>query len=202
MPPELVAAANAPLFIQHCQATKIAFINALTDASAVVFDHQCAAAHSRMKTMTNALYDTIDEAFLAVASRCASGNGSAEVVRQDAADEVNRVLTESDPVTTAIGEALQDAVACGCKPGNCVWCVADGANRTSLSGGVSAFNLGYNISGELQRPLNWNQLAQLATLTTADALPDLETPGSAEDAAEEQYTEQSQPVTKQEKKDA
>ena len=37
------------------QASKVAIINALTDASATVFNHQCAAAHSRMKTARNAL---------------------------------------------------------------------------------------------------------------------------------------------------
>lgn len=144
------------------QASKIAFINALTDASAVVFNHQCAAAHSRMKVMTNALYDTIEEVYKSIASKCAKSAGSETPVTVNAVDTVNKVLSTNKPVTVAIGEALQDAVSCGCKPGNCFWCVANDGNKTISGSSVSAFDLGNNITGQFQTPLNWNQMAAAA----------------------------------------
>ncbi|KAF8058314.1 hypothetical protein HT031_005630 [Scenedesmus sp. PABB004] len=147
---------------QQVKASKVAFINALTDASAVVFDHQCAAAHSRMKGLTNALSDSVDEAFETVVSRCAAANGSLTPVTVNATDEVKRVLTHTEPVVVAIGEALQDAVSCGCKPGNCFWCVANDANKTAHGSAVSAFDLGNNVTGQFKSPLNWNQMAAAA----------------------------------------
>lgn len=141
------------------QASKVAIISALTDASATVFNHQCAAAHSRMKTMTNALYDSLDEVFESYSSKCASAVNSATPVTVSAQDEVKKVLTNNKPITTAIAEALQDAVQCGCKPGNCFWCAAtDPSNKNSSSNAVSAFDLGNNITGQFQQPLNWNQM--------------------------------------------
>lgn len=142
----------------HHQASKIAFINALTDASAVVFDHYCAAAHSRMKTMTNALYDAVDQVYESIVGKCAKSAGSLTPVTVNAQDEVSKVLTANKPVVAAIGEALQDAVNCGCKPGNCFWCVAGDKDKNVTSSSVSAFDLGKNVSGQFQQPLNWNQM--------------------------------------------
>jgi hypothetical protein len=64
-------------------------------------------------------------------------------------------------VVASIGEALQDAVSCGCKPGNCFWCVANEANKTLSASSVSAFDLGNNVTGQFKAPLNWNQMAGL-----------------------------------------
>lgn len=154
------------------QASKVAFINALTDASAVVFDHQCAAAHSRMKTMANALYDSIDEVYESIASKCAKSDGSSTPVTVDAEDEVKKVLTKNKPVVAAIGEALQDAVNCGCKPGNCFWCVSNEANKTMTTNAVSAYDLGNNITGQFKTPLNWNQMAFQTAPDIHDDIPD------------------------------
>jgi hypothetical protein len=141
------------------QASKVAIINALTDASATVFNHQCAAAHSRMKAATNALYDSIDEVFESVSQKCAQAAGSMTPVTVSAHDEVKKLLSTNKPVTAAIAEALQDAVQCGCKPGNCVWCVAgDSSDRNATSDSVSAFDLGNNVTGQFNAPLNWNQM--------------------------------------------
>ena len=146
------------------QASKVAIINALTDASATVFNHQCAAAHSRMKTMTNALYDSLDEVFEAHSSRCINAAGSMTPVSDFTQDEVKKMLSTNKPVTAAIAEALQDAVQCGCKPGNCFWCAAtDASNKNSSTSTVSAFDLGNNITGQFQQPLNWNQMVSGAS---------------------------------------
>lgn len=141
------------------QTSKVAFINALTDASAVVFNHQCAAAHSRMKAMTNALYDSIDEAYQSLSSKCAKSTGGLTPVSVNAQDAVKKVLMNNKPITVAIGEALQDAVSCGCKPGNCFWCVPSDHEKNVTSNVVSAFDLGNNVTGSFQQPLNWNQMA-------------------------------------------
>uniref|UniRef100_A0A383VXF1 Uncharacterized protein n=1 Tax=Tetradesmus obliquus TaxID=3088 RepID=A0A383VXF1_TETOB len=144
---------------QQIKASKVAFINALTDASAVVFNHQCAAAHSRMKTMANALSDSIDESFESISSKCAKAAAAAEPVAVNAEDIVKKTLTHNKPVVASIAEAFQDAVSCGCKPGNCFWCVANEANKTLSASSVSAFDLGNNVTGQFQAPLNWNQMA-------------------------------------------
>lgn len=141
------------------QASKVAIINALTDASATVFNHQCAAAHSRMKTMTNALYDTLDAVFEAHSSKCVKAAGSMTPVADFTLDEVKKALSSNKPITAAVAEALQDAVQCGCKPGNCFWCAAtDASNKNTSTTTVSAFDLGNNITGQFQAPLNWNQM--------------------------------------------
>lgn len=111
-----------------------------------------------MKNMANALYDTIDEVYESVASKCAKSEGSQVPVKVDAVDEVKKVLTTNKPVVASIGEALQDAVNCGCKPGNCFWCVANEANKTTVANSVSAYDLGNNITGQFKTPLNWNQM--------------------------------------------
>lgn len=81
-------------------------------------------------------------------------------VTLSAQDEVKKALSSNKPVTAAVAEALQDAVQCGCKPGNCFWCAAtDASNKKSNSNTVSAFDLGNNITGSFQQPLNWNQMA-------------------------------------------
>jgi hypothetical protein len=152
-------AASRRFSCTHLQASKVAIISALTDASATVFNHQCAAAHSRMKTMTNALYDSLDEVFESYSEKCASAAGSMTPVSLSAQDEVKKALSTNKPVTAAIAEALQDAVQCGCKPGNCFWCAStDASNKNSSSTTVSAFDLGNNITGQFQQPLNWNQM--------------------------------------------
>jgi ElaB/YqjD/DUF883 family membrane-anchored ribosome-binding protein len=147
------------LLLSVLQASKVAIISALTDASATVFNHQCAAAHSRMKTMTNALHDSLDEVFESYSSKCANAAGSLTPVTVNALDEVQKSLSSNKPVTAAIAEALQDAVQCGCKPGNCFWCAAtDASNKNTSTTTVSAFDLGNNITGQFQQPLNWNQM--------------------------------------------
>lgn len=113
-----------------------------------------------MKTMTNALYDSLDEIFESYSSKCATATGSMTPETLSAQDEVKKALSSNKPVTAAVAEALQDAVQCGCKPGNCFWCAAtDGSNKKSSSNTVSAFDLGNNITGSFQQPLNWNQMA-------------------------------------------
>jgi hypothetical protein len=167
------------------QASKVAFINALTDASAVVFNHQCAAAHSRMKVMTNALYDSIDEAFESISSKCAKAAATTEPVTVNAEDVIKETLTHNKPVVASIGEALQDAVSCGCKPGNCFWCVANDANKTLSASSVSAFDLGNNVTGQFKAPLNWNQMAGIgvadgsSSSSTDDVLSGSVTDGSS-----------------------
>jgi hypothetical protein len=137
----------------------VAIITALTDASATVFNHQCAAAHSRMKTAANALYDTLDQSFESLSAKCAQAAGSMTPVAVNAQDEVKRFLNESKPITAAVAEALQDAVQCGCKPGNCYWCVSkEPGNANATSSAVSAFDLGGNVTGQFKAPLNWNNM--------------------------------------------
>lgn len=111
-----------------------------------------------MKTMANALYDSIDEVYESVASKCANAQGSSTPVTVNAVDEIKQILTKNEPVVAAIGEALQDAVSCGCKPGQCFWCVANDSNKTAVTNSVSAFDLGNNVTGQFKTPLNWNQL--------------------------------------------
>lgn len=112
-----------------------------------------------MKTMTNALYDTLDEVFESYTSKCASAAAAMKPVKLNAEHEVKKALSTNKPITAAVAEALQDAVQCGCKPGNCFWCAAgDASNKNSTSSTVSAFDLGNNITGQFQQPLNWNQM--------------------------------------------
>jgi hypothetical protein len=162
--PALTAGFMPAALLHAMQASKVAFINALTDASAVVFNHQCAAAHSRMKTMANALYDSIDEAFESISSKCAKAAAASEPVTVNAEDIVKKTLTHNKPVVASIGEAFQDAVSCGCKPGNCFWCVANDANKTLSASSVSAFDLGNNVTGQFKAPLNWNQMAGIGVV--------------------------------------
>jgi len=112
-----------------------------------------------MKTMTNALHDTLDEVFTSQSSKCVKAAGSSTPLKEAVQDEVKKALSTNKPVTAAIAEALQDAVQCGCKPGNCFWCVAtDASNKNRSTTTVSAFDLGNNITGQFQQPLNWNQM--------------------------------------------
>jgi hypothetical protein len=166
------------------QASKAAFINALTDASAVVFNHQCAAAHSRMKVMTNVLYDSIDEAFESISSKCAKAAATSTPVTVNAEDVIKKTLTHNKPVVASIGEALQDAVSCGCKPGNCFWCVANEANKTLSASSVSAFDLGNNVTGQFKAPLNWNQMAGIG-------MADGSSSSSLDDASSDSVTDSS-----------
>jgi hypothetical protein len=109
--------------------------------------------------MTNALYDSIDEAYQSLSSKCAKSTGGLTPVSVNAQDAVKKVLMNNKPITVAIGEAMQDAVSCGCKPGNCFWCVPSDHEKNVTSNVVSAFDLGNNVTGSFQQPLNWNQMA-------------------------------------------
>jgi hypothetical protein len=138
--------------------SKMAFINALNDATSLVFD-QCASANVKMKQMVNSLEDSLDRVFTSVSSQCARARGSTKPRTVNTADTVRRTLQQNKPVVKAIAEALQDSVSCGCKPGNCFFCKPSPvANATNV---VSSFDLGNNRTGNASGkvPLNWNSLS-------------------------------------------
>jgi hypothetical protein len=137
-----------------------------------------------MKVMTNALYDSIDEAFESISSKCAKAAATSDPVTVNAEDVIKETLTHNKPVVASIGEALQDAVSCGCKPGNCFWCVANEANKTLSASSVSAFDLGNNVTGQFKAPLNWNQMAGIG-------LTDGSSSSSVDGASSESVTDNS-----------
>jgi hypothetical protein len=135
----------------------MAFINALNDATSLVFD-QCASANVKMKQMVNSLEDSLDQVFKSVSSQCARSRGSNTPRVVNTRNEIKKTLQQNKPVVKAIAEALQDSVTCGCKPGNCFFCKPSPvANATNV---VSSFDLGGNKKGNASGvPLNWNALS-------------------------------------------
>jgi len=126
------------------QASKMAVMSALSDAGATIFGEWCPTASTKIKSMVTAVEDMVDTILKADAEACASGDGGGGIGGDDGLGVatvanktalIERTLTTFDPLVTAIGEALNDAQNCGCKPSSCYWCNAqlDGATDQPTS---------------------------------------------------------------------
>lgn len=122
------------------QASKMAVMSALSDAAATIFGEWCPTASTKIKSMVTAVEDMVDTILKAEAEACASsssldleGKEAPQVANRTAL--IERTLTTFDPLVTSIGEALNDAQNCGCKPSQCYWCNAklDGATDQPTS---------------------------------------------------------------------
>jgi hypothetical protein len=120
------------------QASKMAVMSALSDAAATIFGEWCPTASTKIKSMVTAVEDMVDTILKAEAEACASSSsdsleGAAQTANRTAL--IERTLTTFDPLVTSIGEALNDAQNCGCKPSQCYWCNAklDGATDQPTS---------------------------------------------------------------------
>jgi hypothetical protein len=118
------------------QASKMAVMSALSDAAATIFGEWCPSASTKIKSMVAAVEDMVDTILKAEAEACASsaeGGALPQVANRTAL--IERTLTTFDPLVTSIGEALNDAQNCGCKPSQCYWCNAklDGATDQPTS---------------------------------------------------------------------
>jgi hypothetical protein len=140
---------------KNYQATKTAIVTALADANSAVFAQKCASAYAKLDGMVNMLKDHLEDTFDSISNACANGASGPPVV--NAVDIVKKQLEANEPVTAAIGMALQDAVSCGCQPGTCIWCVPDkAASRNATL--VYDMGQGPSSSGLVNVPKNVQQL--------------------------------------------
>ncbi|GBG00541.1 hypothetical protein Rsub_13244 [Raphidocelis subcapitata] len=135
------------------QMSKQSIITALADANSVVFEQKCATAYAKVDGMVNMLKDSLEDTFDSISNACANGLKGPPTV--NAADEIKKQLDANDPITAALGMAIQDAANCGCQPGVCIWCVPQRESNATL-----AYDMGQgpDSRGVVSGPKNVTQL--------------------------------------------
>jgi hypothetical protein len=133
--------------------SKQAIITALADANSVVFEQKCATAYAKIDGMVNMLKDSLGDTFDSLSNACANGLSGPPTV--NAEQEIKKQLDANDPITAALGMAIQDAANCGCQPGVCIWCVPQRESNATL-----AYDLGQgpDARGVVSGPKNVTQL--------------------------------------------
>jgi hypothetical protein len=122
-----------------------------------VFAQKCASAFSKLDGMVNMLSDSLDDTYDSISNACSNGIKGPPSV--NAEDVVKKQLDSNEPITAAIGAAMQDAVDCGCKPGTCIWCVPTTSHNSTLTYDLGA---GPDSRGTLTGiPKNMTQLMTL-----------------------------------------
>lgn len=137
------------------QASKFAIVTALADANSVVFAQRCASAYAKLDGMVNMLKDSLEDTYDSISNACANGVSGPPTV--NAEDVVKKQLASNDPITAAIGAALQDAVSCGCQPGACIWCAPDSSTRNA----TLVYDMGSGVKGNVTMPKNMQDLLKM-----------------------------------------
>jgi len=105
--------------------------------------------------MVNMLKDSLEDTYDSISNACANGVKGPPTV--NAADIIKKQLESNEPVTAAIGMAMQDAVSCGCQPGTCIWCAP---KATAERNATLVYDMGKGPSsaGMVSVPKNLQQM--------------------------------------------
>lgn len=120
------------------QATKLAIIGALSDASSSVFLDWCPKATVKINTLVSIVGDMVNKIYDSFSTECARSSASSKVGKTvNAKDVVRKVITKWNPLHSALSDALVKANTCGCKPSVCAWC-----NPVTSSNGTNYLTFG------------------------------------------------------------
>ncbi len=98
-------------------AVKQAYAEAVADASAAIFGNWCPGAEAKLSQLGVMNAEQINMIVKKTLEACTKGRDSKSV-----SAVIQQQIKGSQPWVSAMGEALTNAQACGCKPATCTWC--------------------------------------------------------------------------------